>query len=389
MAFTALRFYQFRNLCDATVPVDAREVFLVGENGQGKTNFLEAVYVVCYGSSFRTRRDDLLRRTGCAEAAVEGWFADPDPAAAGRSPVGRSTSDRPDTDRHSLPDRHATTDRHTVRVVFSGRAKQIEFDGKPIADRKSIIANIPCIVFCHDDIVFVSGAPDMQRWFMNQTQSLLEPLFVDELRRYNRVLKMRNAALRDRREDLLDVLDLQLVDTGLPVRERRADLCSRFSRTLESLFASVFETDVALELDYRPSWADADPASALEAVREARKVDLDLKTTTRGPHRDRFPFRFGGRLLTDVASTGQLRLVSLILRVVQAELISRSTGRKPVLLLDDVLLELDPRRRARFVDALPEYEQAFFTFLPDEQYARFRRESTVTYRVCGGAFEKG
>jgi len=101
-------------------------------------------------------------------------------------------------------------------------------------------------------------------------------------------------------------------------------------------------------------------------------------------HRRRSPFRLDGRLLTEVASTGQLRLVSLILRVAQAQLLSRVTGRLPVLLLDDVLLELDPGRRARFVEALPEYEQAFFTFLPDEQYARFRQDTTRVYRVESG-----
>ena len=91
-----------------------------------------------------------------------------------------------------------------------------------------------------------------------------------------------------------------------------------------------------------------------------------------------------GTPLTEVASTGQLRLVSLILRVTQAHLLATETGRAPVLLLDDVLLELDPARRARFLDALPEYEQAFFTFLPDEQYARLRKEGTKTYTVEAG-----
>ncbi|MFW6288854.1 MAG: DNA replication/repair protein RecF, partial [Spirochaetota bacterium] len=361
MAFTSIRLYHFRNLADTSISTDAREVFLVGENGQGKTNFLEAVYFVCYGSSFRTRRDEVMRRNGEQEMAVEGRF---------------ETDGEP----------------RTVLVKQVGRTKQIELDGASVSDRKEIVSNIPCIVFCHDDIAFVTGGPDMQRWFMNQTQSLLEPSYITELRRYSRVLRARNAALKDARTDLLDVLDAQLVEAGLPVQLRRADLSRRFNDALVDTFSRVFGDDRRLELSYRPSWNDppddegdlapADPheppravpadspayaASIRDQLARGRSRDLDLRTSTRGPHRDRFPFRLDGRLLTDVASTGQLRLVSLILRVAQAQLLSRVTGRLPVLLLDDVLLELDPTRRARFVDALPEYEQAFFTFLPDEQ----------------------
>lgn len=381
MAFSSIRLYHFRNLSDTTVSTDAREVFLVGENGQGKTNFLESIYFVCYGSSFRTRRDEILRRNGESEMSVMGRF-------------------------------EADAQLHSVLVKQIGRTKQIELDGAPVSDRKEIVSNIPCIVFCHDDIAFVTGGPDLQRWFMNQTQSLLEPTYIPELRRYARVLKARNAALRGARADLLDVLDHQLVEAGLPLQLRRADLTRRFNETLARVFAAVFGEDRSLDLAYRPSWNEAgdsddelasaapnEPPQAVPtdtpayaaAVRDqlarGRLRDLDLRTSTRGPHRDRFPFRLDGRLLTDVASTGQLRLVSLILRVVQAQLLSRVTGRLPVLLLDDVLLELDPVRRGRFVDALPDYEQAFFTFLPDEQYARFRRDTTRTYTVRAGEID--
>ena len=112
-----------------------------------------------------------------------------------------------------------------------------------------------------------------------------------------------------------------------------------------------------------------------------------MKTTTSGPHRDRFVYRHEDRDFTRTASTGQLRLVSLILRVAQAQFFASRSGRSPVLLLDDVLLELDPTRRKRFLDALPAYEQAFFTFLPDERFNDYRREDTLIYRVADGRIE--
>lgn len=357
MGFAALRTYNFRNLANATIPTDAKEIFLVGENGQGKTNFLEAIYFACYASSFRTRRDETLRTTGTDEMAVEATITDPG------------------LDRSLL-------------IKQSRRSKEIRLDGSLVTDRKEIISTVPCIVFCHDDITFVTGTPEMQRWFLNQTQSLLSPGFVSQLRTYSRVLRSRNAALKDRRLDLLDVLDTQMAEAGLPLVEARQALASRFNEALSVLFLRIFGNERELALRYQPNWkpdeVETDADSVARLLRESRERDLEMRTSTRGPHRDRFPLTLDGRTLTDVASTGQLRLVSLILRVTQASLLAQITSRSPVLLLDDVLLELDPERRARFVEALPEYEQAFFTFLPDEQYARFMRESTRSYRVEAG-----
>ena len=350
MAFERVRVYHFRNLADATVETNTRDVFLVGENGQGKTNFLEAIYFTCYGSSFRTRRDDTLIRHGENDLAVE--------AVARRA-----------------------EETHRVVIKQVGRKKSFELNGKVITDRKDIVSNIPCIVFCHDDIGFVTGAPETQRWFMNQTLSLVDRDYLDVLRLYNRVLRSRNAALKSGRLELLDTLDQQLVEAGIPVMIRRHEIAGRFSLLLSQLFATVFAGDLDLKLIYRPSWRSETPN---QEVRSRRENDIRMSTTTSGPHRDRFIYRYGESLLTDVASTGQLRLVSLILRVAQAQFVTDATGEKPVLLLDDVLLELDPARRARFVNALPDYEQAFFTFLPDEQYARFRSDSTCTYHVSAG-----
>ncbi len=350
MAFTSVRLYHFRNLDDATIETDTRDVFLVGENGQGKTNFLEAVYFTCYGSSFRTRRDDVLIRHGETDLAVEAGF-------------------------------HRKGETQQIVIKQVGRKKTILLNDKPVSDRKEMVSNGPCIVFCHDDIGFVTGAPEMQRWFMNQTLSLVDRDYLNVLRLYNRILRSRNAALRSGQLVLLDTLDHQLVEAGTPIVARRRRMNSRFSEVLGKLYETVFEGDEELRLTYRASWRSDAPESE---VRNRRDNDVRMATTTSGPHRDRFVYEFGNSLLTDTASTGQLRLVSLILRVAQAEFVREATGSLPVLLLDDVLLELDPRRRARFVDALPDYDQAFFTFLPDEQDSRFRGESTLIYRVDGG-----
>jgi len=122
----------------------------------------------------------------------------------------------------------------------------------------------------------------------------------------------------------------------------------------------------------------------LRRLESKRHEELALGTSLSGPHRDRWNFMADGSDFAAKASTGQLRLVSLTLRMVQAEYYTERAGRRPILLLDDVLLELDRGRRSRFLDLLPPASQAFFTFLPGESWEENRTGSSLVYEVKDG-----
>ncbi|TVR35100.1 MAG: DNA replication/repair protein RecF [Spirochaetaceae bacterium] len=360
MGFRSIRVYNYRNLRNAEIDVDAPEVFLVGENGQGKSNFLEALYVLCYGSSFRTRSDALLPRHGAGECAVSARLVE-----------------------------DADHDQSVARTVsWRDGKKQIIVDGNEISDRKDMIRSVPCIVFCHDDIQFVRGAPDMQRYFFDQTLSLDDPVFIDTLRTYRKILRLRNSALKEYRSDLLPVYNQQLAETGIEIQRRRREAVAAFSQTFCELYRGISGSRDDMLIEYRPSWKKDPPLDRAIAILEERQEnDVSLGTTTSGPHRDRFRFSMNGSDYIETASTGQLRLTSLVLRVAQARFFSDRAGRRPVLLLDDVMLELDPLRRARFLAVLPAYDQAFFTFLPDEQFNSYRKDATLVYRVTEGVID--
>ena len=457
MGFTSISTYSYRNLQNQRVSLKARRIFLVGENGQGKSNFLEAVYLLSYGSSFRTNRENELITHGTREMALNGRYARPEEdyiegsvafklSRAGRpgqtiGAVGEAGSSTPAPDE--VPDsntapaaaanaqtaqnpKNAAPAASTTPSKEKTKEKIIELDGTRIHDRKQLISHLPAIVFSHDDIYFVNGPPERRRWFFNQTLSLFDPLFIDTLRDYRKILKMRNLALKDQRRDLIPIYDQQLATAGLEIQRRRADLINDFNRVVAPIFEQVSTISEPLTIEYRPSWpagpstasrpaniagataaglaSDAaknastaaapsalnqnpnqnpkpnpDPAHApkeapdgidqvCRLLEEKREQDLLYGTTSSGPHRDRFIFRLAGSDFARIASTGQLRLMSLILRIGQCRYFSEKTGRRPILLLDDVLLELDSERRKRFLAQLPEYEQAFFTFLPDEKY---------------------
>lgn len=377
MSFGSLRVFNFRNLQNAEINLAAPEVFLVGENGQGKSNLLEAVYLLCYGSSFRTRSDSVLPRHGESQCSLAARVTD-DPDTGSSQPAA-SDSDSA-VAGSTLPS--TISER---KITWRDGKKQIFVDGTEINDRKDLISSVPCIVFCHDDIQFVRGAPEMQRYFFDQTLSLDDPLFIDTLRAYRRILKSRNTAIKEYRVELLPVYNQQLAEAGLEIQRRRRLAVDRFSRTFGELYRGISGAGDDLLIEYRPSWKNDPPLEKTIALLEDRReTDLSLGTTTSGPHRDRFRFAMNGADYIETASTGQLRLTSLVLRVAQARFFADRAGRRPMLLLDDVMLELDPLRRARFLEVMPRYQQALFTFLPDEQYNSYRKDATLVYRVSDG-----
>jgi DNA replication and repair protein RecF len=358
MGFLSIGSHHFRNLSAGEVPLEAPEVFLVGENGQGKTNFLEAVYLLAYGSSFRTAADQRLILHDQEEALVRGRFS-----SAGLD--------------------------HEAGVRLERRGgKEIRVDGKVVRDRLQLIENIPCILFSHQDLETVTGSPEMRRRFFNQVLGLFDPLFVSLLRAYRRALKSRNLLLREAGHDLLAAAGRSLAELGLRIRERRAQVVEEFNRTLTPLFGRVSSLEEEVRIQYRPCWQGATLEEVERELEQTMAADLRFAATTTGPHRDRFLLLQGNREFAHQASTGQVRLGSLLLRVAQTRFYQLKTGRRAVLLLDDVLLELDSSRRERFLAEIPEYDQAFFTFLPDEQFLGLRRPQTLVYRVQDGELRR-
>jgi len=362
----------FRNLADREVALQGKDIFLVGENGQGKTNFLEALYFCAYGSSFRGVRDAEMVREGAASKSF-----------SVRAVLGDSVNAE-------------------VQVSLREGKKSIQIDGKKAEDRRALLSVIPCVVFCHEDMEFVSGPPERRRWFFDQSQSLYDPLYLEDLRRYRRVLSARNTVLREARlfykkmsrgevERTLDALDPQLVRYGLELMVKREEAAARFSRVFGPLYEGVAGI-AGIGVRYVPSWKFFSPLPLEKQLAEKREGDLAAGVSLSGPHRDRYVFfqaapgEEGGKEFSGRASTGQRRLLALSLRVAQARCYSEMTGRNPVLLLDDVLLELDGEKRRRFFPLIPGYDQAFYTFLPEEPYHAYRKSDTLVYRVSGGGF---
>ena len=372
MPFCSLSTVNFRNLANATIDLFAREVFFTGENGQGKSNLLEALYFSSYGASFRTHIDGEMIRNGECGMSVRTLY------------------------------KGADDEGHTSFISLEGSRKKMERDGKIVRDRKDLVSAMPCVLYSHDDLDFAKGSPERKRFFVDQTLSMYDVLYIDLMRRYKRILKSRNLCLNEHNLALLDRYYLQLAQNGLEIQKRRKMAIFKFKDIFSRLYEEVSGLS-GVTLRYLPSWkkpaadsaAEGMPAAAdlpsvddvLARLRDMRLADEKMGTTMTGPHRDRIEFEKDGLPFIPLASMGQRRLVALVLRTAQAVYFTEETRRKPVLLMDDVLLELDPGKRERMTALLPDYEQLFCTFLPGEPWRNYIRSETKVYEIQAGSWK--
>jgi len=173
-----------------------------------------------------------------------------------------------------------------------------------------------------------------------------------------------------------------LAHYGLELKRKRQETAEEFSLVFEPLYREISGI-AGIGVKYIPSWKNDDLRGITAQLCERREADVFLGTSFSGPHRDRYLFTREGEDFSGKASTGQRRLLALLLRIAQARVFLGKTGKKPILLLDDVLLELDGEKRRKFLSVMPEYEQAFYTFLPGE-YDRYRKSDTIVYDIDSG-----
>ena len=355
MRFSSIEIHDFRNISSASASSDSEDIVLVGTNGQGKTSFLEAVYMLCYGSSFRTPHLREAVMHGKPGFSISAEFED-----------------------------EGFRERITTSYIEGKR--RIAIDGKEVKDRKDLIYRFPCIAFIHEDIGFIKGEPEERRRFFDQMMSLHSPFFFDDSRSYRAVLMQRNAAVKTGDRSLISLYNGRLASYGLEIMKARAEAVYEFNRIFPSLFRKISESGMDLDIRYQPSWGDFQSESEIISyLEETEERDLKMMTTTSGIHRDRFSVMSPSGPFAAVGSTGQIRLCSILFRISEARYFTKMTGKQPVLLIDDVLLELDAAKRSMLLSELDGYSQAFFTFLPRESYFGSERDA-LTYNAVNGSF---
>jgi len=333
MEIRALRVENFRNYAFADLRFEGLRQFVVGLNGQGKTNLLEAIGMVTALRSFRTTEDSALIRWKCgADARV--W----------------------------LGIAHEREREVEVELGFGRAGKSVQVDGERVARFGDFIGRFPTVCFTAQDLQILRGAPALRRRFMDLVLSAVDHGYYESLRRYHGALRDRNRLLKDgRRRAEIEAFNAPMARAGIEVRARRSSGMEWYARVFAGIYRALSPAEEVPELIYRPAVTAEDEAGFLQLLRDNHERDVALQTSTVGPHRDDFSFRLLGHRAREFASEGQQRGLVLALRLAEARWCRDRTGIRPVILADDILGELDPQRRERFWQLLDADLQVFAT----------------------------
>lgn len=357
MRLRTLTLRHFRNVAFARLELAGRQQFLIGANGQGKTNLLEAAGFLTAVRSFRASDNKLLimhtQPTAGVGCALE----------------------------------HERLGATQVSIKLHRDSKELWCDQVKVTRLADYIGRFPTVAFTSQDLQLVRGAPAGRRRWLDLTLAAMDANYLKALQTYTRALAERNALLKKgggvARE--LGAFEQILAPAAAELMAwRRVGLATLGAALVEN-YAKVCEGSEKAALVYVPDCAEASSsAEALLARFEAgRARDAMMRTTMSGPHRDDFELKVEGKLAKDFGSEGQQRSLVLALRLAQAAWFQEKSGVRPVLLCDDVLGELDPARRRRFWAAVDPESQvmATGTSLPDAELGAWQ-----VFEVKGGDF---
>ncbi len=306
MLINKLVIKNFRNIKNLVLDTSARRVILRAENGQGKTNLLEALYLLCYGSSFRTNNLKDCINYDSSSFYLKSFYNE-DFLFDRNTEVFVSKENMKDNLQNNFLLSKAFSSSRILKII--------KIDSKEIKDRSELIYNIPCIVFSHDDIEFIRGEPESRRRFFDQIMTMYDKTFFDYQRKYKQILKQRNISLKEEKHSLLDIYDLKLASYGLYLIKERKRVCAMFSEIFSPLYSEISNDDKKIKIEYKPSWReDITEDEIVEKLYSQRDIDMKMKSTTSGPHRDKFLITDKNGLFVNSASTGQMRLASVVLR---------------------------------------------------------------------------
>lgn len=329
---TSIRLQNFRSYDDEAFDFEPGVNIIIGPNGSGKTNLLEALLVSCTGKSYRTKDIDLI-------AHSKDWA---------RIDAYKETSDQRVI---------------KLKKYGEGTSKNFEIDEKPLK-RLMMIHTLPAVLFEPNQLQLLTTSPDQRRQFIDELLEQTDPLFIQDKRNYVRSLAQRNRLLKTRPADVRNdifVWNVRLSELGAKIVKKRLELLKKFNKNMTPAYQALAGSKERLTLTYISKHSLDNYASDLLKKYE-QNIDKELMQgyTLYGPHRDDIKIELNGRPIQTNASRGEVRTILLGLKMQEVELVTASRSARPILLLDDVFGELDGRRRRALTEFLSSY-QTFIT----------------------------
>lgn len=333
MILNQISLRNFRNYTSLDINFHSRLIFFIGDNGEGKTNFLESIQMLSTLKSFRDN----------SEVEILGWNQDT---------------------FYIGSDIKCSTGNIKLELGFSkkeSKKKKIKINGQEIEKKIDFIGNLLTVVFSPIDLKIIEGGPTERRKFIDTILSMINKKYFINLLEYNKILKHRNSLLKEKSYSNEEMIpwEKMLVERGLFLMEERKNLIDNLSKKFQSNLSELSGNKDHFLLEYIPNVKQE--SSYNEFLNSKRELDKRLGYTTIGPHRDDLFIGLEKRDLTEFGSQGQKRSTVISLKTAQFQYMKEKIGDIPILLIDDVIRELDIKRREHFVNLILDAGQAFFT----------------------------
>lgn len=365
MLLKELQLENFRNFESVKVDFDPKKklTVLVGDNAQGKTNFLEAIYFLAITRSFRTKRfiDTIMwdREHGRLSCKVR--------------------------------EQKAKRDHHLEIGLASApnKQKRLKKEGVNVQSRK-YLHNLAVVLFVPSDVRIITEEPELKRRYLNLIAIQAFPGYLETFVTYTKALKNRNETLKmiaqgNAQKDHLRIWDEKLAELGLDIWNRRQEIIEFFQQKFPETYKKLSDSSEETELKYKES-LPKDKQEYLAALQDSYERDRFKLATHYGPHRDKFQVISGEHQLKNYGSRGECRTAILALKLLELEFLREKTGKHPILLLDDVFSELDHNRQEHLMEAC-EKHQTFLTTTHQEFLKDYKGEIDVL-KVEGGGVER-
>ena len=363
MIIKSLELADFRNYETLKINFSSGTNILYGDNAQGKTNILEAIYVCATTKSHKGSKDKEIIRFGKEEAHI------------------RTILEKDDAEYR--------VDMHLIK----NRSKGIALDGQKIKRASDLIGKLNIVFFSPEDLSIIKNGPSERRRFMDMELCQLDQIYLNSLSKYNKLVIERNKVLKDLFDHpentvLLDVQDKQLCEYGSVIIKTRAKFIKDLSEIISPIHEKLTGKKELLSVYYEPN---VEAQEFEKKLSQSRKKDIYAKQTTVGPHKDDFSFMV--KKLSDeesdavdirkYGSQGQQRTASLSLKLSEIELVKRFKKENPVLLLDDVLSELDSSRQNYLLSTIGDI-QTIITCTGLDEFVNNRFEIDKLFRITEG-----
>ena len=338
MYLSSLSLKGFRNLkkLELSFDSDNKIYAFIGANGQGKTNILEAIYLCALSKSFRTRKNHDLINFGADFCSIKSEL-------------------------------NIDSEEKILEIIITAEPPQkvLKINGvkKKATD---FIGQLKAVFFSPDDLTFMAFAPRLRRRYMDVILSQIDRNYLDNLMRYQEIIRQRNALLKKIKEgsagkDELTFWDDQLAEFGMQITDRRMELVDHLNAPVKNHYQAIAQSEDNLEIKYHPGTEGLhNKEKFLNRIQKSHERDIGSGATQLGPHRDDLHFFYNNHDMMLFASRGEWRSLVLALKFTEIELIHEKTNEQPILLLDDVFSELDETRQKYLFNAISD-TQTFIT----------------------------